>query len=341
MTPVQQNPTTGRREKQALPPGYYHVVYHDVSPRTGVFTKWMNSTISPQEFSRHLDELASFGEFVSAETAIEAQLSNSVPASVCFVVWFDDGFQSVIDCAQPECAARGIKPAIAVNSSFALRLKQHWRCQLSFLMEKCQHDELARILMPEATQQTEARGLWFETLDHFSLDLRNRIDSEFARISSADERDTIASLFLGEDSLERLHQQGWYITNHSACHPGITPNIHLDEILDSFRQCGEFVSRFGTGNDIWVIPFDYGVVKATTNASIDTFRQNCRTIARAFYCKHSPQAIGRMCLDGKTLPVAQIQRAINPRRWQGAFRKLLRRGRSLLPFAVKSDQTFQ
>ena len=113
------------RPASTLLAGY--LVYHDVFSEKTVFNKWMRCTITPRDFGKHLDKLQGCDEIVSLDVASQAIENGDVSQSARFAIWFDDGFQSVFDNARAECDARGVRPAAAVNSSFALREDLHWR----------------------------------------------------------------------------------------------------------------------------------------------------------------------------------------------------------------------
>ena len=267
-----------------IPAKLFHVAYHDVRPESCVFTKWINSTIAPAEFEDHMRQLQEIGSVCPAEDFLSGQIREDELDRPHFVVWFDDAFQGVAEHAFPICQSLGIRPTVAVTSAIVNRQERFWRCELSYLLERMSPEALNRELFPNGENATtDARQIWRETLENYDRDLRERMRELFEHRSNADEQQQVADVFMTDEQVAHVTRNGWALTNHSATHPAITPNLKLESTLQDFRACSEYLTPLGGSHDVWVVPFDYGLVREEVGRLTERLLRECGTLVRAHY----------------------------------------------------------
>ena len=293
-----------------LPPGLYHLVYHDVNPEVNEFSRWASATMEPGVFRAQMNELARLGEFrsfsdsgASAGGANEAEVKGPQ-----FVIWFDDGFQGVFDHALPICREFNVKPVVAVNSGFASRSERFWRYELSYLLERVAPDVLAKTVFAEGeTAGMTGKKIWWESLQQFDFDLRERVGRCFEKIASGSERESLAAMFMDGERLSHLLDLGWELTNHSETHLGITTRLTLPSISEDFRKGEQWLRELGGQGDVWVVPFDYGEIQTAVDRWRPQLLEQCRCLVRADLARNlAEREIFRISLTDSASVVEQI-----------------------------------
>lgn len=323
-----------------LPPGIYHLVYHDVDPTVNGFSRWAASTMNPSVFRSQMNELSRIGEFRSfssyrADSLEEVEEEVKTPQ---FVVWFDDGFRGVFDYALPICNEFKVKPVVAVNSGFASRTERYWRYELSYLLEHIAPDVLCRSLFPERdASDMSGKQIWWETLQQFDFNLRERIGHCFDKAVSRGERESLAAMFMDADKLGQLLELGWGLTNHSETHLGITRRLPLPKIIEDFRKGENWLTGMGGQGNVWVVPFDYGDVEAVVDEWRPQLLKHCRCLVRAnFGLNLAEGEIDRVSLAASGSVVEQILCGLRSRARRGVqsqshpVRKVVGKGRRFL-----------
>ena len=290
---------------RSIPGGTHHLIYHDVRPHDDAFTRRINSTIAPDAFARQLQQLQSVGEICGSDAA---DASGDRPR---FVLWFDDAYRGVMEHAAPICAEHNVVASVAVNSDFVQRKSCFWRCELCWLLENHEAGEVAReTLQAEGLNATQ---IWRRTLLEFDDDLRQRIAKMYAAKAGTDQREALHDLFMDESQLRDLAGRGWMLGNHSATHPAITNSTSWESVRDDFNRCGEYLKRIGGRDDVWVIPFDYSVVKDAVDSYREPLRSACSKFMRAFpFTDQRDKEFSRITIADGSDVLAQIQAALTP-----------------------------
>jgi len=261
----------------------YHLVYHDVG-RATPWTRWIDSTLTPDDFRQHLSELHSLGRLVSTHEALEIGQRGEVPATPLFALWFDDGYAGVWDSARAVCQEYGIRPAISVNARFVQKQEIFWRCQLSYLLESSDITMLWDRLLGQPPPEAGDAGitLWRETLRRYSSSLRSELNSICLEEVPAASRERSTSLFMDDGQLRSLSEDGWLMANHSASHLAITPSSKMDDVLTDFEEASQFLRSLPTSRpEYWVMPFDYDVVKTAVDTHAEQFLAQAEYLVRA------------------------------------------------------------
>ncbi|MGB0578231.1 MAG: polysaccharide deacetylase family protein [Limisphaerales bacterium] len=281
----------------AIPSGTYHLVFHDVRPKDNEFTRWMQSTITPEDFERQLDQLLSVGRVAGLDEALEAEVEGPR-----FVLWFDDAYRGVIEQAAPICARKNVVGAIAVNSEFVQRRSCFWRCELSWLLENQPVNRVAQTLLKK--DGLDAAAIWRRTLEEFDGPLREQIAESFGEQHWQQN-------FMNESELRQLTDCGWSLANHSATHPAITARLSWKDVAQDFQRCSEYLEGIGGRGDLWVIPFDYGVVKQAVDSHREAIGAACKSFFRAFhFAEDRGCEIPPISITEGTDVLAQIRRAL-------------------------------
>src|SRR5438045_8187974 len=117
---------------RALPPGWYVLLYHDVSWEESAYVRTIGGTIPPDLFRRHVEALAGLGDVVGADEAERRWRAGTIDRPL-FTVWFDDGLQGVEQHAAPILDRAGATAVASICSRFVDRTELFWRFKLSYL----------------------------------------------------------------------------------------------------------------------------------------------------------------------------------------------------------------
>jgi hypothetical protein len=243
-------------------PGWYILLYHDVSWEQNPYLRGIGGTCPPDLLRSHLQALSRIGRLASPNQAFADWTSGKMDRPV-FSFWFDDGLIGVQKYALPILQQHGITGAISVCSRFVLRRELFWRFKLSFL-SSCDGLRLLRSrLKPHG--YVAGQSVKQFTLDHFSLEVAEKIDEVYRQCTSEHERADAFRLFARVDDLQSLKQAGWIITNHSAAHYPVSERSAIDLFAPQFHECaadlGELLSA---ERKYWVVPFDRSEYRAPT-----------------------------------------------------------------------------
>jgi peptidoglycan/xylan/chitin deacetylase (PgdA/CDA1 family) len=239
--------------KPRLNPGWYLLLYHNVSWEESPFLWHIGGTCPPDIFRDHVEECSRLGDLVSIQDGIEAIGKGKVDRPL-FSFWFDDGFAGVRKYAAPILAERGITGATSVCSRFATGKELFWRLKLSYLNATGAGERLRTELLRYGCSLTDSLSEF--TLTNFRLELVEVINAIFKEVVSPAAEERGVGLFDGPDQLRALYEQGWVIANHSASHYPNRDGLDDRVMQKEFEECDEFLKSItGAPSPFWVAPF--------------------------------------------------------------------------------------
>jgi peptidoglycan/xylan/chitin deacetylase (PgdA/CDA1 family) len=248
-----------------LVPGWYIILYHDVSWEESPFIRHIGGTCPPDVFRDHVQVCAGLGTLVSIRDGVE-KLTRGDIASPLFSFWFDDGFVGVRKYAAPILAARGITGATSICSRFISRSEMFWRCKLSYLqsIDAGRHVR-ARLRKYGYSLSELVRDF---VVDRFRDEVLFVINTLYDETASHAVQEDAFRIFETPDGLIELHKRGWVIANHSAAHYPISEQHSHDMLMDEFEECERFIqSLIGTESNYWVSPFGQHIEPSAISAS--------------------------------------------------------------------------
>jgi len=252
--------------RDRLNPGWYLLLYHNVSWEESPFLWHIGGTCPPDIFRDHVQQCSQLGELVSVQDGIETIKKGPVNRPL-FSFWFDDGFAGVRKYAEPILAEWKITGATSVCSRFATGTELFWRLKLSYLNSAGAAGQLRSQLHKYGCSPSDSLSEF--TVTKFGPELLDAINNLFEEVASPVVQENAGSLFDTPDQLRSLHEQGWVIANHSAAHYPNRDGCADQEVLEEFEECDEFLeSIIGRPSPFWVAPFGTmspGYVEAITD----------------------------------------------------------------------------
>ena len=237
-----------------LKPGWYIILYHDISWEENCYINSIGGTCPPDVFRQHVCTLYSLGGLVSVTQGEKLLRNNAIDRPV-FSFWFDDGLTGVLRYAMPILDEFNVTGAISICSRFVRRTEFFWRFKLSYLNSI----DGIRFLRPRLRKhgfKLEDRVRAF-TLDSFSQEILDYIDELFVRFTTPAQRDDAYRMFLVRESIRLMYDRGWDITNHSAGHYPIGYEQNLSLLCPEYQECeAEIQDICGEPSRHWVLPFD-------------------------------------------------------------------------------------
>lgn len=256
-----------------LNPGWYLLLYHNVSWEESPFLWHIGGTCPPDIFRDHVEECSRLGELVSIQDGTEVMAQGKIDRPL-FSFWFDDGFVGVRKYAAPVLAEWGITGATSVCSRFATGKELFWRLKLSYLNAVGAGGRLRSRLGKYGCALSDSLSEF--TLTNFRFELLDIIDELFKEVASPVAQKRGVDLFDGPDQLRSLYEQGWVIANHSASHYPNRNGLNHEVILEEFEECDAFLkSTIGAPGSFWVAPF--GTMSANSVDAI-THKYDSKTI---------------------------------------------------------------
>lgn len=237
----------------ALQPGWYILLYHEVSWEENAYVHGLGGTYAPDVFRDHLMSLSRHGPFVSIDEGLERFESGTITKPM-FSLWFDDGLAGVARYAVPLLERYGAVGGYSICSRFVDRREMFWRFQLSYL----RYVDGLKVLRSRLAELGHRRSVSVKRfcLDNFSKQVLDWIDATFERFTSPAERADGFRIFETADGVRKLEQAGWTIANHTAAHYPVGDDSagHLFE--EQFSECERFCrSLLGEATRFWVLPF--------------------------------------------------------------------------------------
>ena len=248
-----------------LVPGWYIILYHDVSWEESPFVRDIGGTCPPDVFRDHVRACEGLGELVSIREGME-KLKRGDIAAPLFSFWFDDGFVGARKYAAPILAERGITGATSICSRFTNRSEMFWRCKLSYLQSIDAGRHLRARLRKYGYSRSELVREF--TIDRFGGEVLSVINTLYDETTSRSVQEDAFRIFDTPDGLIELHKRGWVIANHSAAHYPISEKHVQDMLMDQFEECERFIqSLIGTESNYWVTPFAQNIEPSASSAS--------------------------------------------------------------------------
>jgi hypothetical protein len=236
-----------------LAPGWYILLYHNVSWEESPFLWHIGGTCPPDVFRDHVQTCSQLGELVSVQDGVERMERGQVSRRL-FSFWFDDGFADVGKYAAPILAEWGITGATSICSRFAVGRELFWRLKLSFLNSAGAGEELRGRLRIYGCSPSSSLSAF--TLTNFGSELLGVIDKLFDEVATPAVLERASRLFQDPDQLRSLHEQGWVIANHTASHYATGDGGADETPLAEFEECDKFIeATVGQPSPFWVAPF--------------------------------------------------------------------------------------
>lgn len=239
----------------ALPPGWYVLLYHDVSWEEPPELRGIGGmVVPPDRFREQLAVLDGEARLIAADEARE-RLREERPDEPWVSVWFDDGYAGVRRYAAPLLAGRGLTATVSVCSRFTLREEMYWRAELGWLGSV---DGLRRVRSRLRGHGVRAGSrLRDATLDRFCPEGRAAIAEVYAELAPAAYREDAFRLFDTLDGLQQLRAEGWTLANHSAAHWPIGEPSAIAHLESQFDECARRFAAAGLElSGELVLPFD-------------------------------------------------------------------------------------
>lgn len=251
--------------KSALVPGWYIILYHDVSWEESPFVRHIGGTCPPDVFRDHVRACADLGELVSIRDGME-KLTRGDIASPLLSFWFDDGFVGVRKYAAPILAERGLTGATSICSRFINRSEMFWRCKLSYLQSIDAGRHLRARLRKYGYSRSELVRDFVAV--RFRSEILSVINTLYDATTSRAVQEDAFRIFDTPEGLTELHKGGWVIANHSAAHYPISEQHGYNMLMDEFEECERFIqSLMGTASNYWVSPFGQYIEPSAISAS--------------------------------------------------------------------------
>jgi Polysaccharide deacetylase len=240
--------------KPHLIPGWYILLYHEVSWEEAPFLRYIGGTCPPDVFRDHVETCATLGALVSIEQGMN-RLQRCDFTEPVFSFWFDDGLAGVRRYAAPILAEHGVTGATSVCSRFVARAEMCWRFKLSYLQSSDAGRHLRERLRKFGFQEQDLARHF--TLDKFDEGILSIIDQLYEEVTCPFMREDAFRIFDTPEGLLELCQKGWTIANHSAAHYPIGESQVKISLLEQFVECEQFMSDlFKKESKFWVLPFD-------------------------------------------------------------------------------------
>ena len=240
---------------KSLKNGWYILLYHNISWENNCYTSSIGGTIPPDRFRDQVKQLNNIGKLVSIKQGYNSWVHNSIDQPL-FSFWFDDGMIGVLKNAKPLLDQYSITGAVSVCSQFLERQEFFWRFKLSYLNSI---DGL-RFLRSRLKKIGYKMGIPMRvfTLDNFSEIILKEIENLWIKSTTLNQREDAWRIFMNENEIFELINDGWEICNHTASHYPVSMESNLDIAISEFEECEKFlISKFDMPSKYWVIPFDY------------------------------------------------------------------------------------
>lgn len=237
-----------------LNPGWYILLYHNISWEETPYTRPIGGVCPPFLFEEHLKYLSQEGHLVSVKQGIELWKENNIKEPL-FSFWFDDEFKDVRNEAVPLLKKYQTTGAMSVCSRFVKRQELMWRCVVSYLG----YVDAKKILRSrlKVLGYRPSDTIKDFTLNHFSDEILLLLNQVWFDYVTPDERDQGMSLFDDTEGLRELVQENWLLTNHSSAHYPIGEDSYIDHMVNQFKECDVFLKEdLDYHTPFYVLPFD-------------------------------------------------------------------------------------
>ena len=237
-----------------LKKAWYILNYHDISWELSPINSGIGGTFSPDMFNEHLNYLNDNFELVSVFDGVNRLQNNNIDKPL-LSIWFDDGLIGVRKYGFDILESFGINAAISINSNFLLRKEMYWRFKLSYLASTDGLKVLrSRFKKYGFKLKNNIRDF---SIDYFSKDMLNDIDSIYKDFSSKYFREDAFRIFDNVEGINFLYNNNWVIANHSASHYPITEETAIHLMKEEFDKCEKEIEKnFKYSSPFLVAPFD-------------------------------------------------------------------------------------
>jgi peptidoglycan/xylan/chitin deacetylase (PgdA/CDA1 family) len=304
------------------------LVYHHVAADEGALFEGLDVTVSPEEFGRHMQVLASRYRVVTLDEALSGPPRTGAGRRTV-VVTFDDGFRSVLTQALPRLMAAGIPATVFVCPGYV----GNARVPLLFLARH------ARVAVGPGRVETAiakalGRGIKADEIDAAITNTLSKHDSDRLKTGllealGVDERSLAAELrlFLSWDEVKELAAAGMSIGNHTMSHyvlSRLTEPEQRAEVMDA-----RMALQQSAGLGRMPFAFPYGRARHIGATTVDLVKEAGHTCALGVGGDNawgtSPYALSRTLVTRRVRLEANVEVLPALERLRGSVVGLLRR----------------
>jgi peptidoglycan/xylan/chitin deacetylase (PgdA/CDA1 family) len=276
-----------------LPPGWYILLYHEISWEENCYIRGTGGCCPPDLFREHVGTVRSLGDLVSIEDGMRALAEDRITRPL-FSFWLDDGLIGAAKYALPILDEFGVTGAISICSRFVDRGEFFWRFKLSYLNSVDGMRFLRSRLKRFGFQLGDSIKQF--TLQSFSREVLAEIDDLFLRWTTAAQREDAYRMFLDRDAVRMLRDRGWCVANHSAGHYPVSQDHSLALLGPEFQECETAIREIsGNPSRYWVLPFDH-----RTSQELIRVADSCREDRYLVFVGNRRNTV-QTCLPRRTL----------------------------------------
>jgi len=243
------------------------IYYHSVSDRNLPHLHYMIRMKSSQEMQKDLEYLSKKYDFISVSDFLNSTNHDSKRKPE-LILTFDDGYHELYDIVQPILLRMGIPAVIFIPSNFLDNCELFYRCKISIIRDRLQHDKDLRNSLNSKVEQLSS-----------SLTSNYDIKTALRRMNYGDSRliDEIAEL-LGIDFQEYLTKNTPYLTSgqvkdllhngfeigaHSIDHPFYGRIPLQEQLKQSIESLDLISSKYSLPYRYFALPHsDHGITEA-------------------------------------------------------------------------------
>ncbi|MBF0180229.1 MAG: polysaccharide deacetylase family protein [Magnetococcales bacterium] len=228
--------------QEAFPPGVYILVYHSVvdpENRREWERYYRKGEVSVSRFAAQLDIMLECMTPI-ALSELPSLWQRGGPEQPMFAVTFDDGLRNNLHLAHPVLKARGIRPTVFVNASFAEGREVMYRVLTAVLTGSGCATQLAAALrdsFPQLPWSEDSSQLFHQTKSFYHVHLMEQIAHRVYRELRGDPGELRVHLNVAE--VMHLQREGWEIANHTEDHRNLSC-LNRDEVTRTVERNAAF-----------------------------------------------------------------------------------------------------
>lgn len=236
--------------------------YHIISDEEPDHIWPLYDVVSTSDFRKHLDELSTDFEFISASqlkklTEGEALNLKKFPAFLSF----DDGLRECYDIVYPILKEKGLPATFFINPNFADGEDIFYRYKIALIISHLQDGHLTGAFAEEIQEVLREKGKLKYTLeeellnlDYSDLELINRL-FRYLNISISN-----ADIYMNKIQIKTMAENGFEIGGHGLDH-ALFDLLDFEVQVKQIEQSVDFcVLNFGQKQRLFAFPFyDYNL----------------------------------------------------------------------------------
>lgn len=238
--------------------------YHAVSDDPPSHLKHLYPVPDPENFSRDLDFLQEHFKALSPEILLKDFHPGTI-REPSFILSFDDGLKEVKEWIVPELKRRNLSAIFFLNNQFIGNKALFFRYKASVLVDRIRRGDLSAEIVKKLAESLECKSAGKKKICRellsFSYDRDHKLD-ELSEIIGVSFPDYLSNEkpYLGEEDIQELLRDGFYIGGHSLDHPLYSQLTKDEQIRQTLESLDDLQNRFGTDYRFFAFPFtDFGV----------------------------------------------------------------------------------